>query len=453
MTSSSCRHQIIETLNFESIDFGEFQNDNDPLLIPKKQYLISDDEEIVLPRVEDCLPQMEVKSTNTKYQDCYHNTEVLLTPMYMLHSLLRSKQKQKSKRPISKVGWVKFVSAHKDVHAYINDAMKNKSICKSCAIKLFLNTKGLTDLFESIVYIVDTNGIIKRNNPCRHSLCFLYVIYSSLIVSFIAQHPNIMRFIFKEYDNRLQKQIVFVIIELHKHIKDYIYHHRKACQKKGWFFYSIEDVLIIFNLLSRVLTKYYLYWKRNDVVFDKQIGLAMLDSSISYFEFMFANMPENAFFHSVFVESVGVINCMHFEREINSTVMDLLHKYTKKYSQIDLDQSEHMRRISMYMQSLLLACNDSEIGEYYRKKCQQFVKRLSIKHINGHTYCQRNKCHKNKLKQQLKLCSNCRTVYYCSKRCQKIAWKYEHKQRCAKLKLFQFFKESRHICFKKKKKN
>eukprot|EP01084_Bolivina_argentea_P296029 509787_1 len=223
------------------IPFANFTCYNHQLSIPHKQYLLKMEEGILVPSIKSCTPQPIFKSTNTKYTECYHNVELLLTPMYILQSWMPSTQKRKSK---NKIGWVSFSSAHKNVHNYINKAMKNKSICKSCALELFLHTKGLIDLIESTVYIMDINGCIKRGNPSKQSLCFQYVIYSSLIISFIAHHANIMRYIFKEYDKKLQKQIVFVIIEFHKHVKDWAYHY-KVIQKQGWFFYSITDIMIV----------------------------------------------------------------------------------------------------------------------------------------------------------------------------------------------------------------
>ena len=61
---------------------------------------------------------------------------------------------------------------------------------------------------------------------------------------------------------------------------------------------------------------------------------------------------------------------------------------------------------------------------------------LKIRHqfsSNGHIKCSNQKCTnstKNK-KNLLKVCKGCRSVFYCSKKCQKYHWKKQHRRQCS----------------------
>eukprot|EP01083_Nonionella_stella_P060040 157014_1 len=70
---------------------------------------------------------------------------------------------------------------------------------------------------------------------------------------------------------------------------------------------------------------------------------------------------------------------------------------------------------------------------------QHNIKHLKFKHINQvkqisqmQVRCNNtSKCSKTHQDCYLKLCSKCKTVFYCSKKCQKYDWKYSHGRRCA----------------------
>eukprot|EP01084_Bolivina_argentea_P032001 59204_1 len=68
---------------------------------------------------------------------------------------------------------------------------------------------------------------------------------------------------------------------------------------------------------------------------------------------------------------------------------------------------------------------------YRRELYQQITNDILKCHRSLFIEC--HLCHKKDLNNIMKLCRGCKVIYYCSKHCQKLDWKYSHRVNCRKI--------------------
>ena len=59
------------------------------------------------------------------------------------------------------------------------------------------------------------------------------------------------------------------------------------------------------------------------------------------------------------------------------------------------------------------------------------MKRKEMIKVCGNKKCSKSKRIDNKV--QFKICKRCKVFYFCSRKCQKIAWKVDHRKMCYKI--------------------
>ena len=83
-------------------------------------------------------------------------------------------------------------------------------------------------------------------------------------------------------------------------------------------------------------------------------------------------------------------------------------------------------------------CTDSNGNSVRLYETELQYQRQHKTHLKNIAVCGWTKCGKEgiQIDGDLKVCKQCRMEYYCSRRCQKKAWKYEHRTRCKTLQTF-----------------
>eukprot|EP01083_Nonionella_stella_P189880 703231_1 len=354
-------------------------------------------------------PQIDYKNTN--YQDCKHDITCILKPMYLLELARNS------------INIPSLISAHQEAVKYITHSLKNNTVCKNCAMTLLLKTQCLKKLMAT------TGCILTSIGDVPYSLMLMHLFYSAIVMTFMFHHPNIMRFVMKELTPSLQMSIMQFTVYIHGFLDQFIDPQMFA---DAHFLYTWNEWFMVRNCLANVLLKSYKYWHKKHF-FVERFGTYVIDKCSHCLNWLLsAPKPQDfeAIYSCVLHDVCLLAQCMNFERKMIASVYELWSKYYEK------NQSKYVNGVSEMVQLLLLTCNHTDAGTRHRNDVRKYIMNVSRKHNKTFIRCQRNHC-KNRSKKRLKLCSKCRSVYYCSRKCQKIAWKHSHRNQCSKIETFK----------------
>ena len=129
-------------------------------------------------------------------------------------------------------------------------------------------------------------------------------------------------------------------------------------------------------------------------------------------EYMFVGIRGQVHFGGLFIDD-------SFQSDMVKEHIDDIHKF-----RISVPQRLQLRKQRGYkrMKSILISFMENESKQNDEETKYQRRKRKK---------CKQCKATKKKAKYlKLKLCSRCKKVRYCSRKCQKISWKYKHREQC-----------------------
>eukprot|EP01084_Bolivina_argentea_P264253 447574_1 len=129
-------------------------------------------------------------------------------------------------------------------------------------------------------------------------------------------------------------------------------------------------------------------------------------------------------------------------------LLDLLRKYDFDFGQFDnlhaqIRSITNDKKLNKFIKTLLDACNDMHRKCGNLKCTKDYMLEVYGCHIDSAVERDKfslsvlqhwdTKRYTVKIGKEWKLCKQCKTTYYCSRRCQKISWKQVHKKQCKKL--------------------
>eukprot|EP01084_Bolivina_argentea_P098476 176982_1 len=309
---------------------------------------------------------------------------------------------------------------------YFDELKFVESLCKQCCSEFIFITNGLKDLFQ----------FIKENNVAK-KICFLAKIIPIFVMLF--NHEFSLLFILRNKN---------LFSEFHSFLSDVVNNKIRTEYKENAFVNAHSKSKLssfICSLSFGVFKMYHKMKKKHLKILSSKsmnknnLKIDILDLPLdlmdNFFQFdmekrrYIAIVPFCKSFESVkeyFGDLfTGILFCAIFHEKYftrQQTLKPLAQRALDTAENNILTTEENLRKV-WYGYWHLLSC------KYCVLKLQGNIDKYSKLLLNG-LKCQYKCCNKDLVECKMKLCSQCKVTYYCSRRCQKKDWKYFHRNIC-----------------------
>ena len=293
------------------------------------------------------------------------------------------------------------------------------------------------------------NFLSNRNKNLFYLIAIHLIIQAKSSIYFLPLHINTYSYKNKQiYINNCS-----ILLNILVHYKRFIQHIMANESRWKIFFDTLNDLM---NNKRFIMSSKYLniiktlantssYWRYNHLVYLSKIGfLKTLSTALinGYF-----NVKKNSpLLRSIITHFIKLYLLMAF---CDDWKYDISYTYNyankfKYYVQKDLKRLKSSRNKQAYRNyNEQVEIHFGDICKFHRDiNVEEFdIKLPFIDNINYEemNVCANRKC-KMKKSNDLKMCKQCKVVYYCSRKCQKYDWKHLHRTHCILLNNILFKK-------------
>jgi len=195
--------------------------------------------------------------------------------------------------------------------------------------------------------------------------------------------------------------------------------------------------------LIDLLTGTYIYWNCSHVLYLKKIGYLQsmaMALKTGYFRINHLTSPNLLFIINHTIKCFYILLKVH-QNHNQLPSFDIIELFEHYVDTIINKTKKTRKKQALINYSEKVGCFKREINKfllYYGKgksdpSLRSIINKKMVK-ICGNIKCQKYNQFKCKCKK-MKICKECKMIYYCSEKCQKYDWKYSHRNQCMILKL------------------
>ena len=291
---------------------------------------------------------------------------------------------------------IKSLTNNNMITLYINNLINDNRyglLCQKVACNLMLKIKhGLSYFFRSLSF---------KNDNIMLKVTTLFLRNPSIMKNIIMNDPTIWRTLFDSWNQALMN------IDNH----------------------DMQTIVEIFKVYILTLS----YWTVDQACYAYESGfldtLAFTFRTCYLHSSRFRQYNVKSFVIEIVI-TLDILNIYGYMRHniANIFVFDYLKK-VKLNNRMDVAQYQnynyHVSHVTQYLM------------KYIKRNPHTFKQLSFMRSIKSHKIkvCGNNKCviSKNKANVKLKICKGCKVFYFCCRKCQKIAWREQHGNICAKL--------------------
>lgn len=321
-----------------------------------------------------------------------------------------------------------------EIQAIVNWNSPNKNyqdllsrIIDGCIVHNHYGLASFLPLEEDSMNYNDTQ---RENRVSNCLFLFTLLFRNHRHVYMIMKHSDLWQFLFNVF-NVLMRHSVNVRYVDTKYIQLFAIFIRNTIYRWKYEHIQYMDNINIFETLCIVAKKTYTHIYRRSVK-GRRNNILIYDLIREITQsFYLLSKDEVAYNKTKFND--------HYIKKFKQTMMEhfqlpksIKRKNKKKSLRVQICQTQLQRY-------------QKDINEFIQSKSKQLNHLLFIKRIKNRKViiCRNNQCYRSNFNTPLskfKLCADCKSVYYCSRECQKYDWNHFHRNHCSVLL-------SKHFCF------